>query len=58
MWNWGGDNGFDVDTGSTQNIHSQYAFKHQLGPGMNAVDHIMILSIFVNYCPTYFRDVA
>ena len=26
MWDWGGANGFDVVTSSTQNMHSQYAF--------------------------------
>ena len=26
LWDWGGASGFDVDTGSTQNLHSQYAF--------------------------------
>ena len=26
IWDWGGVNGFDMDTGSTQNMHSQYAF--------------------------------
>ena len=25
MWNWGGANGFDVDTGSTHYTHSQCA---------------------------------
>ena len=25
MWDWGGGNAFDVDTGSTRNMHSQYA---------------------------------
>ena len=32
MWDWSGANGFDVDTGSTQNMHSQHEnFQFRLG---------------------------
>ena len=33
MWDWGGANGFDVDTGSTQGNHFQYAYKLEWGGG-------------------------
>ena len=31
MWDWGGNNGFDVNTGSTQNMHFQCAFNSDQG---------------------------
>ena len=31
MWDWGGANGFEVDTGSTKNMYPQYAFNSDWG---------------------------
>ena len=41
MWDWGGANGFDVVTSSTQNMHSSHAFysEHCKVPLVSMLEH-------------------
>ena len=53
MWDWGEANGFDVNTGSTQNMYPQYAFNSDW------VEHcIPLLKCHArnNFCDKYIRE--